>query len=611
MSPTTEAFILGLVSACSLPLGALSARIWRPQERIIAFLMAFGGGALLAALTIDLVAAAVSRGHFYPLAAGCVLGGLLFIALNQIVNDHGGFLRKSSTTMWYFRRQARRRFKRILAHVHRLQVFDRLESWEAEQLANVVVTRDVAKGTTLYQKGDPSEFLYVVDEGEVDLLDPKDDMRPFQRLGPNDAFGRMAFLTGAPHATVSVTTKDTRLWLLPREQLAEILRTSTALPQSLERELTSGEVARYLVERQGATDQEAEQWVAQAVRNVREGVVPGPATQVDRKESEFLGVANRIHRLPLFQMLSNQDARRVAGRIFLKRHESGHTFFHQNEPADRMYVIEHGEVVLIDPRNRTRRPTRLHDHDAFGGMSFLTGAAHAVTAVASEETSVWVLRKRDFDELVLDSHSLARAIRGFLEQEEVVDYLAEKHEFGAAKATRWVRQAVGSMDTGRNMIPASEMSRTLTEHKGAPLAIWLGILLDGIPESLVIGSSLIHSQVSLSLMAGLFISNYPEALSSSVGMRQQGFRFSRILLMWTSLMLITGIGAAVGNLFFQGAPPFLFAIVEGVAAGSMLTMIAETMLPEAYFKGGSIVGFATLLGFLAAIFFKVLDPAGH
>ena len=55
--------------------------------------------------------------------------------------------------------------------------------------------------------------------------------------------------------------------------------------------------------------------------------------------------------------------------------------------------------------------------------------------------------------------------------------------------------------------------------------------------------------------------------------------------MWTSLMVITGIGAALGNLFFVGATPFVFSLVEGLAAGAMLTMIAQTMLPEAYFKG--------------------------
>jgi zinc transporter ZupT len=72
--------------------------------------------------------------------------------------------------------------------------------------------------------------------------------------------------------------------------------------------------------------------------------------------------------------------------------------------------------------------------------------------------------------------------------------------------------------------------------------------------------------VSLSLIVGLFLSNYPEALSSSVGMRQQGMSFGRILLMWSGLMLITGIGAAAGSQLFVGAGPEIFAVMQGLAA---------------------------------------------
>jgi len=77
--------------------------------------------------------------------------------------------------------------------------------------------------------------------------------------------------------------------------------------------------------------------------------------------------------------------------------------------------------------------------------------------------------------------------------------------------------------------------------------------------------------------------------------------------MWTSLMILTGIGAALGSLFFVDTSPTAYAVIEGLAVGAMLTMIAETMLPEAYFKGGSVVGMSTLCGFLAAIFFKTLE----
>ena len=141
----------------------------------------------------------------------------------------------------------------------------------------------------------------------------------------------------------------------------------------------------------------------------------------------------------------------------------------------------------------------------------------------------------------------------------------------------------------------------------SPLANWLGILLDAIPESAVIGASLVEHHISLSLLVGLFLSNYPEALSSTVVMRQEGLRMSRILLMWVSVVIVTSVGEAIGNLFFVGADASTFALVGGIAAGAMLTMIAQTMLPEAYLNGGPVTGLSTLLGFLGAILAKTLE----
>ena len=88
---------------------------------------------------------------------------------------------------------------------------------------------------------------------------------------------------------------------------------------------------------------------------------------------------------------------------------------------------------------------------------------------------------------------------------------------------------------------------------------------------------------------------------------KQGKSFNKVFWMWTSLMLITGIGAFLGNIFFIKAPVYIFTIAEGIAAGAMLTMIAETMLPEAYYKVGAITVLSTLFGFLIAIFFKMLE----
>ena len=80
-----------------------------------------------------------------------------------------------------------------------------------------------------------------------------------------------------------------------------------------------------------------------------------------------------------------------------------------------------------------------------------------------------------------------------------------------------------------------------------------------------------------------------------------------ILLMWGSITFITALGALLGNAFFGRFHHSFLAGIEGAAAGAMLTMIAETMLPEAYEQGGTIVGLATLAGFLAALFVKSLS----
>lgn len=71
-------------------------------------------------------------------------------------------------------------------------------------------------------------------------------------------------------------------------------------------------------------------------------------------------------------------------------------------------------------------------------------------------------------------------------------------------------------------------------------------------------------------------------------------------------MLFTGVGAWLGSIFFVEASPAAFSLVEGLAAGAMLTVIAETMLPEAHHRGGGITGIATLLGFLVAIYFSTV-----
>lgn len=135
----------------------------------------------------------------------------------------------------------------------------------------------------------------------------------------------------------------------------------------------------------------------------------------------------------------------------------------------------------------------------------------------------------------------------------------------------------------------------------------------------MIGTSLVQAEAAgvsptagaMALIVGLFLSNFPEALSSSVGMLQQGMRFWRVFTMWGAIVLVTGLGAVAGRMLLAGADHDVFAFLEGVAAGAMLTMIAETMLPEAFARGGKWTGLATLMGFLVAILVSSAARGGH
>lgn len=602
------AFLIGLTSAASLPLGAITARLWAPTDRQIAFLMAFGGGALLAALSVDLVASALARGQLAPLSTGWAIEGLLFIVLNQVVNNYGGFMRKASTTIYHLRRQQHLQIKRALSGLMRsMDVLRDLSEMEVKTLAASVRQLDFKAGESLYESGDPGEALYIVEEGVIELLDPGQPVQPIQRLARTATFGHMAFFAGAPHASSARASTEASVWMVPKAAIETLLPNSSMLVQTVHRWLRTAPVAEYLTRQHGMTPESANDWCEGAVQSLlARGILP-PALKVERQAQRFRARAAQFRRVQVFNGLPPGELEHIAGSLIHKRVPRGHTFFHQGEVADRMYVIDQGEVSMIDPLDPIRTPTTLGGDDVFGAMALLTGARHSVTAIAARETDVWELRRQEFEELLQHATEFEQRVREVVRNGEIGSYLERKQHFDPDKAQRWICGALKSMGSGMPLPTARRMSVDLSEHKGAPLAIWLGILLDGIPEGLVIGSTMQGHHVSLSLLAGLFISNYPEALSSSAGMKQQGFPFWRILLMWTSIMLATGLLAATGNVLIVGTAPEVLALIQGVAAGAMLTMIAQTMLPEAYFKGGAIVGLATMLGFLAAILSKTLE----
>ena len=146
------------------------------------------------------------------------------------------------------------------------------------------------------------------------------------------------------------------------------------------------------------------------------------------------------------------------------------------------------------------------------------------------------------------------------------------------------------------------------QASGSPLAIVLGTVLDGIPESMVIGLTIFQGgAVGAAYLVAVFISNLPESVSSTAGLAASGWRQARILWMWIGIALVSGIASLAGYGLFQDASPDIVAFVLSFAAGAILTMLADTMMPEAYEHGGKLVGVATTLGFVVALVVHTLD----
>jgi CRP-like cAMP-binding protein len=337
---------------------------------------------------------------------------------------------------------------------------------------------------------------------------------------------------------------------------------------------------------------------------------------VKEKRSQAKKLFRGLSRVKALQGLPPEEVVKLIPHVKKATFRQGEVILEEGDVGDRLYFILSGKVSVIRA-SAAKKIATLGPGEIFGEIALFVSHTRKATVVAETPVKVWELPKRDFDYL-LDRHpALQKAFQKIVE--ERIHDLSQKEAVPQDEAKIWEEEALKSFSRVPVDLTDEEIQDAVEEHggkDGAALSIWLGIALDGIPESLVIGMLVIaaatgQTSMSLAFIVSVFLANLPEAMSSAVTMRKNGAAVHKVFWMWTSLCIMTGIGALCGALVFPPQPDgwlvyFIFCI-EGIAAGAMLTMISETMLPEAFEQGGgTIVGLSTLTGFLVALAVKLI-----
>ena len=328
---------------------------------------------------------------------------------------------------------------------------------------------------------------------------------------------------------------------------------------------------------------------------------------------------NEISKSPLFQNFPSEHINILLESLIPHKFKKGDRIIKEGDPTTQVYLILEGSLKMVingeDLGDFTANPLLL------GIVDLMYNSTSTGTATALNGVKALSIDKVHFNKLRELIPSFDEKCK-ILAKERIEEFRVFRTKKDA-ELIQWTEKAKDAITTGTTMPDIPFIKKKSEEHSGSPLAIWLGILLDGIPESMVIGAGMLGrltaklstaselsfvDVVPFTLIAGLFLSNFPEALSSSTHMVKSGMSKKKVFSLWFSLMIMTAIGAGVGYLIAGEVDHTFMVLLEGLAAGAMLTMIASAMIPEAVIMGtGNLVGLSTLAGFLSAILFKLLE----
>lgn len=685
-----EALGWGLFSAFSLVLGAGIGIVRLPSKVVRASLMAFGGGALIEALSIELfahiIATARGGGHgdhggkedksiVFLALASAVGGGLLFAGLDRALSSHGAFLRKAATVHAYVGRLRYALLRRLIGRLRRVPMFEVLTDQELLRLARSMVKQRYPAGGVIFRElGRDSSIFFLLsgkvsltiahaasvnDEGStvpVATVEPGSHelVEDHFRLGPNDIFGEIALFTGQTLQATAVAATPVTVLRISKRMLHHLLASNRRLQDF---------IAMTAIDRLRETDifsRCTPSTVARLVTFMRQAEFEAGDVlyhDVDALCPIYFVVLGSVE-------VIRSDRQPLTGSVEAIEDEP------PSDIAGITLSVDAGKTCERGDASNTSVIRRVVGANGLLGTEHLVhGTAVHSTASALERTTVLIVQRSDIDKLcerderfkhsiVRDSLCSTRASRGGTVGQLLSappEGMVGPTKLGALEDLGWVRESVdepqeledhqapppastspapskvgdiddvaedGGFSVGDEDLPEllenADAAAAESGHKGgssghhglqAALMIWLGILIDAVPESVVMGI-LVNTATQgtvLAFVVGVFLANFPESMSSAGTMKLHGMKTHVIMIMWSSIMVLTGVGAFIGAVVF---PPGstedpttqkVIACIEGSCGGAMLCMIANTVLPEAFEQGGNVTGLSTLMGFLVAI----------
>lgn len=321
------------------------------------------------------------------------------------------------------------------------------------------------------------------------------------------------------------------------------------------------------------------------------------------KQEESSQLLSHLSKAEIVRSLPPEEVEGVLTCVEQVTVRNGEMIFQQGDPGNAFYIIKSGTVNIVSETDgRQRTIAALGPGQSFGEMALLSGETRSASAVAAADTDLLRLGKEQFTALL----EVSPALRAAVEQLNSQRILHNVHELKEAMdADHWKKIAASNI---RRLSKFDELT-FMKRHAASvnPMAMFLGAMMDTIPESLIIGASFVALEsYSFTFLLAVFLSNLPEAMGSSSSMLEAGFSKGRIYALWGGLIAAGAVAAAAGNVFLFDAPPSVLTFVEALAGGGILAMVASVMMPEAYEDGGAEVGLATIAGFLAAFFFALI-----